>query len=575
LPPAWQIREGGDRTTEPVYTPVRNKYNECMADTERTVPRHLLRSVSAHPDRTALRWKLGDGWATWTWAELAAQVGRAAAGLRALGVRRGDRVVLMERNRPEFHVADHAALLLGATPISIYNSSAPEQIEYLAGHARASVAIVDDLAFLERLLKVRSELAYLRHTIVIDDPDGLAPADVHRWHEVLDTAPLAIDDEAANARPDDLATVIYTSGTTGPPKGVMLDHENIVWTIDSFRQAAGIDLDGFRVVSYLPMAHIAERTVSHYLATTCAFEVTTCPDPGKVVPYLVATRPQLFFAVPRVWEKAHAALHAAPDPQPAMIGLDECAIAVTGAAPIPRETLQFFRDIGVPLSEVYGLSETTGPMTWTPFAVKVGSVGPALPGVEVRLDTDGEVCCRGGNVFRGYLDAPDKTADVLDADGWFHSGDIGVLDDDGYLTIVDRKKELIITAGGKNVSPANLEAALKAGQLIGQACAIGEARPYVSALLVLDADVVPGWAARRGIEAQTLAELARHPEVLAEVKREVQEANARFSRAEQIRRWTVLAEEWLPDSEELTPTMKLKRRGVHAKYAAEIDALYR
>ena len=545
-----------------------------MIDAHRTVPFHLLRTVSEHPDRTALRWKLGDGWATWTWAELAAHVGRAAAGLRALGVGRGDRVVLMVRNRPEFHVADHAVLLLGATPISIYNSSAPEQVEYLAGHAGASVAIVEDVGFLERLLKVRSELPALRHTIVIDDPDEVAPDDVHRWRAVLDAAPLAIESEVGNARSDDLATVIYTSGTTGPPKGVMLDHENIVWTIDAFRQAAQIDLDGFRVVSYLPMAHIAERTVSHYLGTTCGFEVTTCPDPGQVVPYMVGVRPQLFFAVPRVWEKAHAALHAAPNPQPAMIGLDECVIAVTGAAPIPRETLQFFRDIGVPLSEVYGLSETTGPMTWTPFAVKVGSVGPALPGVELRLADDGEVCCRGGNVFRGYLDAPDKTAEVFDDDGWFHSGDIGVLDDDGYLTIIDRKKELIITAGGKNISPANLEAALKAGQLIGQACAIGEARPYVSALLVLDPDVAPAWAKARGIEATTLADLARHPEVVEEVEREVQEANARFSQAEQIKRWTLLAQEWLPDSEELTPTMKLKRRGVHRKYAAEIDALY-
>jgi long-chain acyl-CoA synthetase len=256
-----------------------------------------------------------------------------------------------------------------------------------------------------------------------------------------------------------------------------------------------------------------------------------------------------------------------------LIGLDQSVICVTGAAPIPFEILRFFRAVGLPLSEIYGLSETTGPMTWAPFRVRVGTVGPAMPGIEVRLDADGEVCCRGGNVFRGYLDQPEKTAEVLDPDGWFHSGDIGVFDDAGYLRIVDRKKELIITAGGKNISPANLEAALKAGALIGQACAIGDDRPFVSALLVLDPDAAPVWARQHGIEG-SFAELAAHPDVIAEVQREVDAANAGFSQVERIKRFKLLADEWLPDSEELTPTMKLKRRGVHAKYAKEIEDLY-
>ena len=559
------------------------------------------------------------GFVEWTWNDYAARVARVAAALRDLGVGPGDRVVLMMRNRPEFHVADTAVLLLGATPISIYNSSAPEQVQYLVGHCEATVAIVEDIGFLERFLKVRGELPALRHLAIIDDPEHIAPDDIHRWDVLLGAAPLTIDAELGNARPDDLVTVIYTSGTTGPPKGVMLDHENMDWTMRSFREALGMDPTGFRVVSYLPMAHVAERTVSHYMATIGAFEVTTCPDPGQVVSYLVQTRPQFFFAVPRVWEKAHAALRAAVGADPdkaaqfeqaleigwemseanargeavpdafedlwalvgpalqnvrAQIGLDQCEMAMTGAAPIPFEILQFFRSLGVPLSEVYGLSETSGPMTWTPFRVKVGTVGPPLPGVDVVLGEDGEVLTRGGNVFRGYLNAPDQTADVFDSEGWFHTGDIGVLDDDGYLKIVDRKKELIITAGGKNISPANLESALKAGALIGQACVIGDNQPYVSALLVLDTEVAPGWARAHGIDATDPAALAAHPEVQAEVEREVDEANARFSNVERIKRWTLLADEWLPDSEELTPTMKLKRRGVHRKYAAEITALY-
>ncbi|HEY5014671.1 MAG TPA: long-chain fatty acid--CoA ligase [Acidimicrobiia bacterium] len=582
-----------------------------------TVTRQFVETVRAFGARTALRWKVGDGFGEWTWDDYAAQATRLAGALGELGIGAGDRVVLLMRNRPEFHVADIAVMLCGATPISIYNSSAADQIHYLAGHCGAVAAIVEDGAYLDRLLSVRSDLAALRHVVVIDDPPAGRPAGVLSWSELLGHAPVDLDAAAGIAKPSDLATVIYTSGTTGPPKGVMLDHANIEWTVDCYRAAVEVQ-PGWRAVSYLPMAHIAERMSSHYLGIATAFEVTTCPDPGQVVVYLGAVRPQTFFAVPRVWEKAYASLHSvvAADPakaadferaldvgwevselrargeEPAgelaarfevaeeslgfvreLIGLDQAVICVTGAAPIPFEILRFFRALGLPLSEIYGLSETSGPMTWTPFRVRVGTVGPPMPGIEVKLAEDGEVLCRGGNVFRGYLDAPDKTAEVLDPDGWFHSGDIGTFDDAGYLRIVDRKKEIIITAGGKNISPANLEAALKAGQLIGQACAIGNDRPFVSALIVLDPDSATLWARRHGID-EPFEELAANAEVQAEVQREVDAANAGFSQVERIKRFTLLSKEWLPDSEELTPTMKLKRRGVHTKYAAEIDALY-
>ncbi len=585
--------------------------------TGRTLPMIFLETVAARPDSTALRWKDGDDWRTLTWREYSQQVARAASALRSEGVDRGDRVVLMLRNRHEFHIADTACLFLGATPVSIYNSSAPEQVEYLAGHCRAKAAVVE-AAFMDRLLAVRPALPTLGTLVVVDDPEGLAPADVLSWSALVGAAPLDLHAELGNAASDDLATVVYTSGTTGPPKGVALDHRNIVWTLECFHDAFEIDVTGSRAVSYLPMAHVAERMVSHYLATAFGFEVTTCPDASQVVPYLVQTRPEIFFAVPRIWEKAYASIRSSVDADPqraatfasalevgwqasecrargedlpidlaaaferadgalaqvrSSIGLDQVRTAITGAAPIPYEILRFFRGLGIPLSEIYGLSETSGPMTWTPFRVRVGTVGPPLAGVEVRLEEDGEVCCRGGNVFRGYLDAPEKTAEVLDSDGWFHSGDIGVFDDAGYLKIVDRKKELIITAGGKNISPANLEAALKAGPLIGQVCVIGDARPFVSALIVLDPDVAPAWAKQRDI-AGDIAELAEHPEVRAEVQREIDEANEHFSQVERVKRFTILHEEWTPDSDELTPTMKLKRRGVHAKHADAIEALY-
>jgi long-chain acyl-CoA synthetase len=257
-----------------------------------------------------------------------------------------------------------------------------------------------------------------------------------------------------------------------------------------------------------------------------------------------------------------------------MLGLDELLIAVTGAAPIPPDLLMWFRAIGVPLSEVYGMSENTGLMTWTPERIKPGTVGPAAPGTEVRIAPDGEVICSGPHVFQGYLDDPEKTAEALSADGWLHTGDIGELDDDGYLKIVDRKKELIITAGGKNISPANLEAALKMIPLVGQACAIGDKRPFVSALVVLDTDVAPAWAQSKGIDASDLADLAEHPEVVSEIEQALGQVMSQFNNAERVKKVRILAEEWLPDSEELTPTSKLKRRGIHAKYEAEIEAIY-
>jgi long-chain acyl-CoA synthetase len=545
----------------------------------------------------ALRARDGDGWQATTFAEYAEDACRVAAGLQGLGVGRGDRVVLMMRNRPEFFVADMAVLLVGATAISIYNSSAPEQVQFLVGHCDAKVAIVEDVGYLERFLKVRSELPALEHIVLMEDPDGVAPDEVGAWDTLLALDPVDIEAASQVAQPSDLATVIYTSGTTGPPKGVMLDHANICWTAESLRLTlAHVAAEGRRLVSYLPMAHIAERMTSHYQQALLGYEVTTCPEASEVASYLPQVRPEILFAVPRIWEKMYAGIQAvvAADPQKKeaferalergddavlrpvreLLGLDQVISAITGAAPIPVEILQYFRALGVPLAEIYGLSECSGPMTFDAVDVRVGTVGRALPGCEVKLAEDGEVICRGGNVFRGYLNDPEKTADALDADGWLRSGDIGEFDADGYLKIVDRKKELIITAGGKNISPANLEAALKSFSMIGQACVIGDGRPFVSALLVLDPEVAPAWAKQHGLDGATLPELAEHPEVRAEVERYVAEANKRFSNVEQVKKFALLGEEWLPDSEELTPTMKLKRRGIHTKYADVIEELY-
>ena len=579
-----------------------------------------LDTVAAHPDLVALRSKAGEAWVEVTFSELADRVARAASGLRGLGVGPGDRVVLMMRNIPEFHVADLAITFCGATPISIYNSSSADQVAYLAGHSGACVAIVEDMGFAERFTTVRDQLTSLDHIVLLHDPEGIAGDDLLPASALTDGhEPLDLHTAAAALTPDMLATVIYTSGTTGPPKGVMLTHRNIVWTAQGYLDLIGIDAAGFRAVSYLPMAHIAERMTGHYLAGMGGFEVTTCPDPSLVATYAREVHPQTMFGVPRVWEKIHAGVQAAlaADPEAkarfdeavaaaepiverrtagtatpeddetwafldevafsnvrALIGLDAVQFAVTGAAPIPPELIRWYRSIGVPMSEVYGLSETTGPMTWDPYDVRVGTVGRAFPGVEVFLGDDGEVLTRGGNVFAGYLDDPEKTADALEPDGTFHSGDIGTFDDDGYLRIVDRKKELIITAGGKNVSPANLEAAIKTIPAIGQACALGDQKPFVGALVVLDPEVAPAWFAERGIEAGSPAELAADPRVHDELQRAVDEVMLRFNHAERVKKLTVLGDEWLPDGDELTPTSKLKRRSILAKYADRIEALY-
>ncbi|MEW6473900.1 MAG: long-chain fatty acid--CoA ligase [Actinomycetota bacterium] len=588
----------------------------------RTVPSLFVDTVTARPDAVALRWRPpGSETATesLTWSEYAERACRVAAGLANLGVRPGDRVLLMMRNRPEFHYADMGALLAGATPLSIYNSSAPEQIEYLANHSEATAAIVGDVGMLERFLKVRSELSGLRNLIVIDDPDGLAGPDVISFADVAGAVPVDLGEAAGRIRPDDLLTLIYTSGTTGPPKGVMISHYNLCWVLESMVRATGESITGWRQVSYLPMAHIAERLLTHYIHIGEGTDVTTCPEPTELASYLREVRPEHFLGVPRVWEKIHAGITAAAAADPekkagferalevghkaaavrvtgqplppelaaaweqvdaaafanirAMVGLDQIRIAITGAAPIPRPVLDFFLAIGVPMTEVYGLSEVTGPSNWS-RTIRPGTVGPPIPGQEMKLLEDGEVCFRGGNIFQGYLKDPERTAEVLDEEGWLHTGDIGEVDEAGYLKIVDRKKELIITAGGKNISPANLEAAIKSYPLIGQACAVGDGRPYMTALIVLDPDVAPAWAKSRGIEFSSLADLAAHPDVRAEVERCVEEANGRFSQVEKIKKFAILPTEWPPDSDELTPTMKLKRRGVLTKYADEIEKLY-
>jgi long-chain acyl-CoA synthetase len=548
-------------------------------------------TAASHPGRVALRLKDEDF--SITWAEYADKVRRVAAGLAGLGLSRGQSMGIMLTNRPDFHWFDSAALHLGATPFSIYNTYAPEQIQFQIGDAEARI-VVTEKAFEDRIRALEG----VDHVIVVDGDD-----------DVEQHAPEGFDFEAAwrAVEPDDVLTLIYTSGTTGPPKGVQLTHSNLLAAVRGFDDVIAFPDDG-RVISWLPMAHIAERACSHYLPMVLGFSTTDCPDPRQVVAYLPDVRPTWFFAVPRIWEKLKAAIEAgmeaeqdeerkrvskwaldvglrkvrleqAGEPVPddlaaehakadelvlskmrGLLGLNEVESVNVGAAPTPREVIEFFHAIGVPLAELWGMSETTGYGCCNPpDKIKIGTVGPPSPGVEIKLADDGEVLIRGAVVTSGYRNQPEKTAEAIDSEGWLHTGDVGEFDDDGYLKIVDRKKELIINAAGKNMSPANIEAKVKASSpVIGQVIAIGDMRPYNVALITLDPDVAPAFTG----------------DIAAEVERGVAAANEELARVEQIKRYTVLDDDWQPGGDELTPTMKLKRKPIHEKYAEEIEALY-
>jgi long-subunit acyl-CoA synthetase (AMP-forming) len=554
---------------------------------------------------------------SWTWEDLRERVDTMAAGLHALGLRKDDTIALLLSNRPEFHQADLAAMMVGATPFSIYMQYTPQQIEYVVSDAGARI-LVTEQQFLDNVLKARESLPDLEHVVVIDGeaPEGtIAAAD-------LPAGDFDVQASVAGLTPDDVLTLIYTSGTTGPPKGVQLRHANLM---AEMRGLATYRIEvGGRAVSYFPMAHVAERNASHYFPMTYGLSVTCCPDPRTVAAYLPEVRPTSFFAVPRIWEKLKSAIEAGLEAEPdegkqaaarwaldvglrkvraeqageqlsedlladhakaealvlsklrEKLGFGDLKWVVVGAAPTPVEVLEFWHAVGVPVAEVWGLSETSAVATINPPGkVKLGSVGPAMPGVEVRLAGDGEVLVRGGIVMAGYRNAPERTAEVLDGDGWFATGDIGELDEDGYLRIVDRKKELIINAAGKNMSPANIEARVKTSSaLIGQAVAVGDRRPYNVALVTLDPDGAAQFAAAHGLGDASIAALTADERVLAEVEAGIERANASLSRVEQIKRFKLLDTDWEAGGDELTPTMKLKRRPIAEKYAAEIEALY-
>ena len=581
-----------------------------------TLNEALRRTAANHPDIVAVRWP--DDSVALTWSQLQSRVDALAGGLAQLGIGRGDAVAIMLANRPEFHVADLATVALGATPFSIYTTYPAAEIRYLIEDSGARLAFVEQ-AFLDTFLKARSGLDGLQHVIVVD---GDAPEGTLPLSEVEGSNPDFDPGAREEVQPDDVLTLIYTSGTTGPPKGVELSHHNIMFAAQTTEEIIHLE-PGSRVISWLPAAHIAERMAHHYLPVIFAGSVTCCPNPRDILQYLPQVHPTWFFAVPRIWEKLKAGLETmlagqpedqrkpvedamaaslervrllqAKQPVPeeletkvaeadtqyfsgirAMLGLDQVEGVNVGAAPTPVEVLEFFHALGIELAEIWGMSETCGAGTSNrPGKVKIGTVGQPAPGCEIKIADDGEVLVRAEFVMLGYRNQPDKTAETIDSDGWLQTGDIGEVDEDGYLRLVDRKKELIINAAGKNMSPANIEAAIKtASPLIGQAATIGDRRPYKTALIVLDADFAPQWAKQNGLGERSLEELSSEPKVIEAVQQGIDAANQHLARVEQIKKFTVISGDWLPGGDELTPTMKLKRKPIAAKYEPQIEEMY-
>jgi long-subunit acyl-CoA synthetase (AMP-forming) len=586
-----------------------------------TVPAAFQRTVARYPDKVALQTL--DGTERFTWTQAAERVRSLAAGLAAHGIGPGDTVAIMLPNTIECHLVDYAALHLGAVPFAIFNSAPAVQIEHQLRVADCTLVITQH-DFLDKVREGAAALGdQVRHIFVVDGPES---PDVVRPLAEMEAAGAAdFDFDAAwqAVTPDDLASLVYTSGTTGPPKGAQISHHSVMSAQRAMDAALPLPTDD--IISFMPMAHAGGRITVHYMALAYGATVTTCPDIKQLIAALTAVHPDAFFAVPRFFEKIQVAIEAMVhnEPEPvrsalqqaiatglartraadsgsaasaeelaaldiahagaiellkpilARVGLDRIKSAFVGGAPSTPELSQFFRAVGVPMLEAYGLTEGSLNIFNQVELFKSGSAGKPLPGVEIRLSDDGELLVRSALNFTSYRHQPDATAEAIDTDGWLHTGDIAVIDDQGFVSIVDRKKELIINSSGKNMSPVTIESAIKAeSSLIGQCVAIGDRRSYVTALITLDPESLATHAKRLGVATAAAEDLASSPAIRQEIEDAVARGNRKLNSNEQIKKFTVLSSVWLPDSDELTPTAKVKRRVINTKYAKEIEDLY-
>ena len=612
--------------TDPDVLAVREEYEARILGLH--MPATVRQAAETYGDAPAFSDRFdvpeGETWSTISWTETWDLTRRVAAALIDLGVEPGDPVAIMAANRTAHTLADYGAMTAAAVPMSIYNTLAQDQVSFIAGESRPVVVVLEDHDRYQRWERALDEVDSIRHLVMLSDADRVDDPRVMTWPDLLargdDTGP--VDERMERITPDLPATFLYTSGTTGNPKGVVLTHHNVMYEAVSTLDAGGLH-GPQRTISYLPLAHIAERILATYAPPFLGSHVHAIPDPAGLLGALGEVHPTAFFGVPRVWEKIKTGISAklAEDPDPAnqklvtdamaaglawtqaheygnamtpevegafaeadeailaflrlLLGLDQVQWAASAAAPMPLEVAKFMGGLGVRVYDVYGMTETTGAFTSNgPDAFKLGTVGRPNPGVEVRLAEDGEILCRGPVNTPGYYKQESATRNLVDEDGWIRTGDIGTVDEDGFYSVVDRKKELIITSAGKNIAPSNIENYLKESPIVGHAMALGDGQSYVVAILTLDGEIAPLVAARMGVEFTDLADLSAKPEIRAMAQAAVDKANERLSRPEQVKAWELLPDEWTAESEELTPTLKLKRRVVRTKYADVVDKLY-
>jgi len=597
-----------------------------MAVTGRTLTEIFENRVARSADRVAMRVKADDGWRAITFREYDDQARAIANGLISLGVHKGDRVALLSTNRPEWHVADLGILLAGAVTVPVYVTNSSSQVAHVVGHSDARVIFVENQYQLDKVTAALKELPSLRKIVVMSGEGGSSDLLMsfdqlrQRGSDFVKTDPAALKERTAGITPDDTATIIYTSGTTGLPKGTVLSHGGFAWTLECLGQVLHFGDCEERVISYLPLSHVFERLASEWGGIFFCFEVWFCESTDKLRENLKDCRPTFFIGVPRVFEKFASAIQARyaehekadtiakalaaalervdlqqagkPVPLPLKVknalfdkvifaktreelGMDACRFAVTGSAPVAPEVIKFIHAIGIDLVEAYGQTETNAPTTVTPAGkARIGTVGPPIPGLEMKFDEDGEILVKGPNLFKGYLNDPEATAEALTEDGFLRTGDVGTLDEAGYLKITDRKKDIIITAGGKNIAPQEIEGRLTLSPLVSQAVVIGDLRPYLTALLTLDFDAAGKWADALGVEASDPRKLSREPKVLQEIGALVEKVNEGLSQVEKIKKWTLLENDFTQEAEEITPTFKVKRKTINSKYAPQIEAMY-
>jgi long-subunit acyl-CoA synthetase (AMP-forming) len=586
-----------------------------------TIMEMMKETAEKYKNKNALNAKINGQWEEMTWQEYYEQVNMVARAFIALGLEPGKAVSILGNNCPQWFISNLAGIFAGGVPGGIYTTSSPEQCQYIASHSEANIAVVENAEQLAKFKKIKNELPDLKAIVLMNGSDS--DEMVYSWKELTEISKKA-SKEALNERikvqkPDDCCTLIYTSGTTGNPKGVMISHDNLLWTAKQVINLIKGDSDDV-IISYLPLSHIAEQLVSLHGPVIMGASVWFAESLEKLGDNLAEVRPTIFVGVPRVWEKIQAKMMAAGAQNPPLkkkiaawarqkgmaggyamqtgkpnpflyglanklvfskvrdkLGLDRSRLFISTAAPISMDTLEFFLSLGIPITEVYGMSECTGPGTVSlpePFKFITGWAGPAVPETEIKIAEDGEVLMRGRHVFKGYFKNEAATSETIDAEGWLYSGDVGILDENGFLKITDRKKELIITAGGENIAPQVLEGKLKAIPVVNQVVVIGDRRKYMTALFTLDPDKLEAELNAAGSLAKNMAEAVKCPKFNAYLMEKVEEVNSTLARVQGIKKFCILPEELTVEGGELTPTMKLKRRVVNEKYAKEIESMY-